>query len=47
MSDDGDIQGVGVLGSDREWTGVEWMIMVIYRDLVGWAVTASGLEWSE
>ena len=47
MSDDGDIQGVGWVGSDIEWTGVEWVMMVIYRELVGWAVTASGLEWND
>jgi len=47
VSDDGDIQGVGGVGSDSEWTGEELGMMVIYRELVGWAVTASGLEWSE
>ena len=47
MSDDGDIQGVGGVGNDSEWTGVEWEMMVIYRELVGLAVTASGLEGSE
>ena len=47
MRGDGDIQGVGGLGSDSEWTGVEWVMMVTYRELVGWAMTASGLEWNE
>ena len=47
MSGDGDIQGIGAMNSDSEWTGVERVVMVIYRELVGWEVTASGLERSE